>query len=638
MEIRYIWVEEFRELLVNLDVNFQHQGDHQFAYKNQKLELTNNPKAILDFGPKVNSITAIAGKNGSGKSSICELIIHAAATYVNGSLSWYFPFKGIVCYGKSIFYATNLVVSNVKELEEMGYEVKKFVDTPLEEVSFKDRKEFHQNSFIYYANSLDWNLDVRLHNLTNISTQYLLGDDYRTGTAPVPDFDDRSVHPDFFGTYYNGEGYRATKFYLEYHDKIPASAPKTFILRNTYSGNNRYINYSRLFPYEEYSELDRLEQSILSSVRVYPYPEGKGDILIDEERVKRSMFQLYRFNMLSIIDDIDKKLPDYKQCSDFVYEGKIADSLFNDVAAAKKLLNLYQLVVDNSEVTKSYKNYDLEKSYLYGHDFPLIEYLYLSNTLENRELLKEFLYLEEDFLSSGQHLRKRITNYALAPYQSSGEKSYYSFFSRLFDALHRYDIGYDERKNIVLFIDEGEGGFHPDWKRKFLKWVIEFLNADFNKYNFQIILTTHSPYVLSDLSEEHILLVEKVNGKTTLVNKNRFQPFGANIHELLADAFFLTEGQIGEFAKQNIQEVIDHLNHWRKMKAQGKRVGPLQEEKLARENCKNIIGIIGDGIVRNKLFEMYFELFQEEEFLDREIAMLESRVNNLKKRRGNDLN
>lgn len=638
MEIRYIWVEEFRELLVNLDINFQHKGNHQFTYKNQRLELTENPKAILDFGPKVTSITAIAGKNGSGKSSICELILHAAATYVNGGLSYYFPFKGIVCYGKVIFYASTLLISNLKELEKLGYEVKKFEDTPLEKIAFQDRSVFHENGFIYYANSLDWRFNVSLNNLSNISTQYLLRDDYRTGTTPIPDFDNTDVYPDFFGTYYNNEGYRNTKFYLQYHKNIPASHPKTFILRNTYSGNNRYINYSRIFDYNEYGDLKDFEQSILQSVRDYPYPDGDGDIQVDEKRVKRAMYQLYRFNMLHVIDANDRKLPDYAQCSDFVYEGTIVEGLFKDNAAAKRLLELYHSIVENSEVTKSYRKYDMEKSYINGHDFPLIELLYLPNSEANRALLKEFIYFEEEFLSPGEHFRKRITNYALAPYQSSGEKSYYSFFSRLFDALQRYDIGYDKRKEIVLFIDEGEGGFHPDWKRKFLKWVIDFLNEDFNKYNFQIILTSHSPYVLSDLSAEHILLVDKIGGKTTMVPKERFQPFGANIHELLADAFFLTEGQIGEFAKQNIQQVIDQLNSWREMKANNIDNRPLRVERHYREKCRNIIGLIGDVIVRKKLFEMYFEIFQEEEFIEREISMLETMIENLKKRRGNDSN
>jgi hypothetical protein len=635
MEIRYIWIEEFRGILENLDINFQHKGEHKFSYKGQLLQLIPNEHSILDFGNKINSITAIAGKNASGKSSICELIFHVAATYNNGGLSYYFPFKGIVCYGDRIFYSDKLEISNLEELEQQGYQMIAYENTPLEEIPFGQKTEFHKHGFIYYSNTLDWRTDISLNNLVNISTQFLIADDYRTGTDIIPDYNDDTKLPDFFQTHYDAEGYRSTKFYLDFAGKLPVTNPKKIILRNSYSGNNRYINYQRMLEYEKYQQSYFMETDILTSVLPYPYATNKGndEIPLDEQRVKEAMLRLYRFNLMHIINSDKTELPKHELISRFVYEGEASTELFDDLALLKELLRVYEILVNRAVVRKSYRSYDLERSYLKGHQFMLMEFFELENTQINRFLLKRFLYKEVEFLRGREHYIKRITNYSLSPHQSSGEKAYYSFFSRLYDTIQRYDIGYDKRENLILFIDEGEGGFHPDWKKRFLGWVIDFLNSDFNKYNFQIIFTTHSPYLLSDLSSEHIILLDKKEGKTQIVPSNKFQTFGANIHELLSDAFFLTDGQIGEFARRNIQLIIDILNRWRVVKSnleQGQEFVISEEQRM---KCHGMITLIADDIVRQKLLEMYFELFDNQEVTDHEIRLLENRLRDLKNRK-----
>jgi hypothetical protein len=198
MEISYIWVEKFRDIIDHLNLNFQHQGKHRFSYLDGQIVVSPNPESPLDFGDNITGITAIAGRNGSGKSTICEMVLHAAATYVNGGLSYYLPFKGIICFGDKIFYSEHLTLGNQSELRELGYEVQQFKDTPFERVPLEWRQDFHKGSFIYYNNALDWRADIDLNNLTNISTQFLLANDYRTGTALVPSHDDPKERPDFF--------------------------------------------------------------------------------------------------------------------------------------------------------------------------------------------------------------------------------------------------------------------------------------------------------------------------------------------------------------------------------------------------------------------------------------------------------
>jgi len=90
------------------------------------------------------------------------------------------------------------------------------------------------------------------------------------------------------------------------------------------------------------------------------------------------------------------------------------------------------------------------------------------------------------------------------------------------------------------------------------------------------------------------------------------------------------EGLIGDFAQQTIQHVIDQLNDWRDAKLAGK-LDTRQHEK--RHWCLGIISMIADGIVRNKLFEMYWDIFEDQGAIDNEIGLLEARIEQLKARK-----
>jgi len=151
---------------------------------------------------------------------------------------------------------------------------------------------------------------------------------------------------------------------------------------------------------------------------------------------------------------------------------------------------------------------------------------------------------------------------------------------------------YKKRKYIVL-LDEIDIGFHPDWQKETIQYIIDFLSLISDK-NFHIILTTHSPFLISDLPKENIIFLDRdKNGNCIVLDglKKKKQTFGANIHTLLSDSFFMEEGLMGEFAKSKIDEVIKLLNK-----------SNLEKEEL--EYCEKIISIIGEPIIKNQLQKM----------------------------------
>ena len=161
-----------------------------------------------------------------------------------------------------------------------------------------------------------------------------------------------------------------------------------------------------------------------------------------------------------------------------------------------------------------------------------------------------------------------------------------------------------QKNSLIIFIDEGDAGFHPKWNKLYLKWILDFLNAQPEPLKFQLIFSTHSPYLLSDLAPENIVLLKRgPSNSTEIVPQDNFESFGANIHELLADSFFLEGAHIGQLAKKTIYKILDQLS--------GEVVNnPFTESEILR-----IIDKIGEPWVKSRLLEK-FEIFS-------------SRVNNL---------
>ncbi|MES2328165.1 MAG: AAA family ATPase [Bacteroidota bacterium] len=182
---------------------------------------------------------------------------------------------------------------------------------------------------------------------------------------------------------------------------------------------------------------------------------------------------------------------------------------------------------------------------------------------------------------------------------STGEKQFLKIFSRFIAYNLNNKSPYFHEKTFILLIDEFDIGFHPLWQRKFLKKWITFLESYINQSNrrnikVQLILTSHSPFVVSDLPKQCINFLSKEEGEQFSKVDNlhaHHETFGANIHELYSDSFFLSGALMGDFAKSKIDALFQQL--------QGD--DPLAEPDVV----KSLMQVIGEPIIRTKLAEMY---------------------------------
>ena len=288
---------------------------------------------------------------------------------------------------------------------------------------------------------------------------------------------------------------------------------------------------------------------------------------------------------------------------------------------------------------------EIERYFIDGNYLPLFDKI--KTEIETEEL-KEFLNLLVNFLNT---LEQIINNYEIKEYSDSmetriveigyGEKNfdnriefeklyldyekleknaidlkYYDF--RVIDDFY-YNMSTGET-NILkvmsyvkwlqmnpsqgpcqLVVDELESGMHLEWSRTLINFLVNYIN-EINRIggmNFQLILTTHSPYMLSDIKPGNVIMLEKNQETGYSEGKVLQNTFAKNIQEIMKEN--LIDNIYGDFALAKINSMIERLN--------GEEEQEGNEEELLKE-----IHLISEPILRNKLLEMYDNKYNTSEF------------------------
>lgn len=142
---------------------------------------------------------------------------------------------------------------------------------------------------------------------------------------------------------------------------------------------------------------------------------------------------------------------------------------------------------------------------------------------------------------------------------------------------------------INMIFDEMELCFHPEYQRTFVNNLVSYIKrAGLNKvFSFNVILTTHSPFILSDIPACNILALKDGMPDDSFKNE---RTFAGNIYDILGNNFFM-ENFIGEFASKEIDRIINRLTNGKWIPEKGRPI------------IKSKIDIIGDDVIRIKLLE-----------------------------------
>ncbi|MDO1514345.1 hypothetical protein Q2T41_16950 [Maribacter confluentis] len=220
---------------------------------------------------------------------------------------------------------------------------------------------------------------------------------------------------------------------------------------------------------------------------------------------------------------------------------------------------------------------------------------------------------------------------------SSGENALLNLFSRFYDFINNNLAEESQtlpnKNHYILLLDEADLAFHPSWKRKFIKSIISTIPFFFHHLpippTIQIIFTTHDPLTLSDIPQSNVVYLDKNKNNTTIVNHDKLQSFGANVHDLLAHSFFLEDGFMGEFAQDVITDLINFLTYNRNEDPSLENIKYLKE--WDNEKAKKVIAIIDESMIKERVQSLYNEkvLYHDKELLRQEIRKLNNQLKNL---------
>lgn len=626
MRLAAIWVEDYMKIK-NQAFNFGGKNTYEFNFDVEKRILKVNALNTSDYydlfsNTEIKNISGIIGINGSGKSSLLKLInVIAAEKPLEKNVVIIIEDEekhsfGIVDYVSTFSHFGSKQAINIL-LPEKGFFSKETEKNQKLTIK-KNINPFKDIDLIFYSN-LTSNQNVNylgLDNNLNRSVDYQL----RQSLSPenVSEYlkeynrkkDDSTKHLlleesfNLQSIYQNDRLERMVNFlsdYKENHFSILGEIkfPDKIII---WFNENIFSETIKLIERQSY-DFKRLNEISKHCFKL------NNQVLNPKEKLKNGI--KFHFFFFALNNDF------FRKSDEFSYLGNIATFV--------KSVSL-----DNNTFNSIFNFLITHKSQKQNHEIDKINHLLknLDSLFENIEINEsnEFFNSGNYELSINKHLWKflkeilqitdfkyeALISYRITPF-SSGEEAILYQLSEFHEAFK-----HSEKDNIIISIDEGELYLHPEWQRKYINAIFQFFQLYAKEYNkkIQVIITSHSPFIVSDIPKYNLIFLTKdEKGYCKVSNsENHLPTLGGNIFELFSDGFYLKEF-ISEFAFDKINQAIKFLN---KEESDFKNILEVESfnkligESLIRDEIQKMI-----DFQKMKNFDDYYELIKSNEFINK---------------------
>ncbi len=581
MELLYIYIFNDERNIKGCGYNFS--PNYRFTFNPEtKTFHMETPNCLPNywFGQNIVNITALVGKNGSGKTNLLDCIIKSVCGQGCGII--FFKYNGQIY--------TNL---NARiDMYKFDFDLKRFnrFGSPLD-------SEFDEHipdcSVAYYSSSIDRALSEKhshYKKFKDLSNAYLLRN-HKHDVGNPPQYG-RMTDVDTMQTV---DVLRLLLFFVYSKQAEHSSIGHIKLPGNIDIGLHAYSNITCTHP--TYVALtsnlnddfkDKLERYILDYIfTINKIPEQwNSDTSFNEVLSYLNRYESNRTNIYEVFSNL------YNQ-GYIQYDSTSRQGLTGGHEKMSFKLNLSGVTQKALDAIFSYYNA--------WNRAPYAAYSTIDDSISNSLI---------------------TFNYGV----SSGERSFYTIISRImglifqkqgeihntaeFKIINTHDY---DGKTIILLLDEPDAQLHPEWQQQFTGLFIKFLEQYFPKVKFQIIFTTHSPVMLSDIPRSNtVFLKKKEDGSCMVIEPEGLkETFAANIHSLYNNSFFLEGIPIGDFAKRKINAIHESINN-----------GYLSESTI-----KDIYRI-GEPILRGALLRAYDEKRRTQSKEDR-IRLLQKELRHL---------
>lgn len=629
MELLYLYIKQYNDIFNNISFNFGADKEVYFDRKHNLLIYDRKQSVKGFYCDNIINISVILGANGAGKSTLLDILGMKRNDRLVYRDSQYYMIYHIdadlyaIEFSNAVFF--RYCESIIKNLE---------IDNVDKDIPYKDCLGFtfqYKNSKIIIKYQLI-KPSLEYHQINYDLCYFYLNLTSHSSRIANKDIDESDYM--FERNYsYDRLSYEEIFYNLaksNKRDDIHYKDKKIIIRINDIVERNFEDFYYELEDYFIDSEIDLNVLDFKSDTQNRTVKRNKGYKDSFLKKIKFNAIKLYYFEAISYlirIDDnkinIDKLKKLLNEESEIGVSLKMDDTIkiTNVQEECEKFIKFAKACNFNLDSVLNFtfirNEHIMQKACLKGNDKEIftelydaleklpIKYFNFEGQIEITPDIEEYSDFKRLFEIIDRNkvftkFKREYVNRVNDLYDvsisemSDGEKAYFNILTQIATSLHQCKTG----DTALLLIDEPDSKMHPEWARCFVSYMINTINV-MKDINVQIILTSHSPFIASDILNQNAYYLIYENGVRTV--RNDIKTFANNIFSLFAETFML-KSFYGEFASDRIREVLKDLK-------EGKDINV--------EYMKILFDNIGEKILKSKLKQVYNQYSVEKNDKDR---------------------
>lgn len=562
LKLLYGYFKNIDRNIHNQEINFSNEFTICYSQnketKNHLIIKKTPPKIKNFFGNNIQGSTLLLGKNGSGKTSIMDLIGSNQKTidnlfertkyffiyHISGDL---FYFSGTIA--KEI---KNLFVDNDKYDRDFLFKLEKYSSKTILKVVKANKNDLIKvNTGIFYIRNetnFKWSPPKRI---------------FKGGKEKyLKYFNINHKFEDILKLYFESDFVESKNRQAEIHQKIVYPKDQRYLaILNNFNFND-FDRNSEEFLFIKSEKLNELKE--VSRQYSTKRLESRFDNCEDKRNI--FFFRLFEKMLLNTLVTIEKKrtTKDFKTLQDIFftiksYQHKLYDigingliwCKFDDEDLENKLLAL-EVKINNLSKEKLIKL--TNKQYKLLENNFIKEYSIPDNYYSNNEI--KFPTNSSNYEGDLTTLFTQFPGVFTPKLSnlSDGELVYLDIYSKVYRSLK---LSSDQ--DAIILLDEPDSNLHPEWARCFISNLYKLINEEKMQGKVQVIVSSHSPFLSTDYPKENIYILNRNIEKNKVEISNPEFGFAANIYDLISNTFFLN-APIGEFALNKIFSLNEMTN------------------------------------------------------------------------------